>query len=39
MLDNGEAMEHGSPECLLAIEMAGYLMDPTDMVGAHNVCL
>jgi len=36
ILDNSEALEHGSPTRLVAIEMAGYLMDPTDMVGPNN---
>ena len=35
-LDNVEAMEYGHPSHLVAIEMAGYVMDPTDMVGSHN---
>ena len=35
-LDNVEAMEYGRPSHLIAIEMAGYVMDPTDMVGPNN---
>ena len=35
-LDNADALEYGSPTRLVAIEMAGYLMDPTDVVGPDN---
>ena len=35
-LDNADALEYGNPTHLVAIEMAGYLMDPTDMVGPDN---
>ena len=36
VLDNADALEYGNPTHLVAIEMAGYLMDPTDMVGPDN---
>ena len=36
VLDNADALEYDNPTHLVAIEMAGYLMDPTDMVGPDN---
>ena len=37
-LDNSEALERGSPTRLVAIEMAGRLMDPADMIGLNSAC-
>ena len=35
-LDNEEALNYSAPKCLVGIEVAQYVMDPTDMVGADN---
>mgnify|MGYP004310342543 CR=1 FL=1 len=36
-LDNEEALNYSAPKCLVGIEVAQYVMDPTDMVGVDNV--
>ena len=36
-LDNEEALRYSAPKCLVGIEVAQYVMDPTDMVGVDDV--